>query len=181
MRVRVLSRERQNKPSNSGLESRSLEIPMPVTYQIDAANGIIRTRCIGDVTLEEVLGHFRDLTRDPDGPRHLDVLLDLSEQTSVPESQDMRTVAYEISRVRERVEFGTCAVVASSNALFGMLRMLQVFTEELFSESWVFRTLPEAEAWLEERREAHGSQAEEEYEEQEKVRKENMRTSGGLT
>jgi hypothetical protein len=151
-------------------------MPMPVTYQIDTANGIVRTRCVGAVTLEEVLGHFRDLTRDPDCPRRLDVLLDLSQETSLPESQDMRIVAYEISRVRERVAFGTCAVVACRDALFGMLRMFQVFTEEVFGESRVFRSLPEAEAWLAERREARGSRAEEEYQAEEKVR-----TSGGLT
>jgi hypothetical protein len=143
---------------------------MPVIYQLDASNGIIRTRCVGEVTLEEVLGHFRDLARDPDCPRRLDVLLDLSEQTSLPESQELRAVAYEMSRVRERVEFGTCAVVAYENALFGMLRMFQVFTEELCGETWVFRSLPEAEAWLAERREARRSQGEEK-----------VRTSGRLT
>ena len=147
---------------------------MPVTYQIDTANGIVRTRCVGAVTLEEVLGHFRDLTQDPDCPRHLDVLLDLSQETSLPESQEMRIVAYEISRVRERVAFGTCAVVACSDALFGMLRMFQVFTEELFGDRSC--SLPEAEAWLAERREARGSRSEEEYDAEEKVR-----TSGGLT
>jgi hypothetical protein len=134
---------------------------MPVTYQIDAESGIIRTRCIGAVTLKEVLGHFQDLIRDPDCPRRLDVLLDLSEETSLPESEEIRIVAYEISRVRERVEFGTCAVVACSDALYGMLRMFQVFTEEVFAETWVFRSLSEAEAWLVERRDAGGSQAEE--------------------
>jgi hypothetical protein len=33
-----------------------------------------------------------------------------------------------------------------------MLRMFQVFTEDLFGELEVFRSLPEAEAWLEVRR-----------------------------
>jgi hypothetical protein len=136
-------------------------MPMPVTYEIDAANGIIRTRCVGDVTLEEVLGHFRDLTQDANRPRRLDVLLDLSEETSLPESEEIKIVAYEISRLRDCVEFGTIAVVACSDALYGMLRMFQVYTEELFGEAWIFRTLPEAETWLAERREARGSQAEE--------------------
>jgi hypothetical protein len=134
-------------------------MPMPVTYQIDAASGIIRTRCVGAVTLEEVIAHFRDLIRDPDCPRRLDVLLDLTEETSLPESEEIRIVAYEISRLRERVEFGMCAVAACRDALYGMLRMFQVFTEELFGETWVFRSLAEAEAWLAERREARASQA----------------------
>jgi hypothetical protein len=134
---------------------------MPVIYQIDTASAIIRTRCIGAVTLEEVLGHFRDLAKDPGCPKRLDVLLDLSEQTSLPESEEIRIVAYEVSRVRERVEFGTCAVVVCSDALYGMLRMFQVFTEALFGETWVFRSLVEAETWLAERRAARASRAQE--------------------
>ena len=63
---------------------------MAVTYQIDKAGRIIRTRCIGLVTLEEVIDHFRVLARDPDCPDYLDVLLDLSEQTSVPTKENLR-------------------------------------------------------------------------------------------
>jgi hypothetical protein len=67
----------------------------------------------------------RPLPRFDSRPRLPDalVLLDLRHETSLPESQEMRIVAYEISRVRERVAFGTCAVVACRDALFGMLRM----------------------------------------------------------
>jgi hypothetical protein len=54
---------------------------MPVKYQVDKANRIIRTRCTGPVTIEEVVGHFRVLERDPDCPDRVDVLLDLSEET----------------------------------------------------------------------------------------------------
>ena len=57
---------------------------MPVIYQIDRANGIIRTRCVGPVTIDEVIDHFRQLERDADCPERLDVLLDISEETSVP-------------------------------------------------------------------------------------------------
>ena len=38
---------------------------MPVTYTIDAASGIIDTRCAGPVTLPQVLAHFDDLAADP--------------------------------------------------------------------------------------------------------------------
>ncbi len=39
---------------------------MPVTYAIDAQERVIRTWCVGRVTLAEVVGHFRELERDPD-------------------------------------------------------------------------------------------------------------------
>ena len=121
---------------------------MPVKYQIDKVNRIIRTRCIGPVTIEEVVGHFRALERDPDCPDRMNVLLDLREETSVPKKENLEEVTREIRRIRGRVHFGTCAIVACTDAPFGMLRMFEVFAEEYFRESRVFRTASEAEAWL---------------------------------
>ena len=121
---------------------------MPVKYKIDKANRIIRTRCIGPVTIEEVVDHFRVLERDPDCPDRVDVLLDLSEEISIPEKANLQKIAEEIRRIRGRVQFGTCAIIVGTDALFGMLRMFEVFTEQYFRESFVFRTVDEAEVWL---------------------------------
>jgi len=82
---------------------------MTVTYRIDQAKRRIHTRCIGAVTLDEVLQHFADLVRDPDCPARLDVLLDLSEITSLPTSSQLTAVTTEVARVRPRVQFDGCA------------------------------------------------------------------------
>jgi hypothetical protein len=129
---------------------------MPVLYDIDVPNGLIRTRCVGDVTLEEVLEHFKTLAQDPECPDHLDVLLDLSEETSLPRSDELREVAWAIRKIQGRVQFRACAVVTRTNALYGMLRVFQVFTEGLFGEFQVFRSAEEAGAWLAEVRAAYG-------------------------
>ena len=121
---------------------------MPVTYEIDKANRIIRTRCIGAVTIEEVVDHFRVLEGDPDCPDRIDVLLDLSEVTSLPNRGNLQDVTRAMSRIRDRVQFGSCAIVACTDALFGFIRMFEVLAEPHFSESHVFWTLTEAEAWL---------------------------------
>jgi len=121
---------------------------MPVKYKIDKANRIIRTRCTGLVTIEEVVDHFRVLELDPDCPDRADVLLDLSEEISIPEKANLQKIAEEIRRIRGRVQFGTCAIIAGTDALFGMLRMFEVFAEQYFRESFVFRTVDEAEVWL---------------------------------
>ena len=105
---------------------------MPVTYQIDKANRIIRTRCTGAVTLEEVIEHFHVLERDPDCPDSLDVLLDVSQGTSLPDAENLRDVAREIGRIRGRVQFGACAIVACTDALFGMLRMFRCSQRNTF-------------------------------------------------
>ena len=121
---------------------------MPVTYRIDKTNGIIYTHCIGEVTLREVIDHFRTLENDPECPDRLDVLLDLTQQTTLPRTEELQEVAVEISRVRGRVQFGACAIIVTNQALFGMLRMFEVFVEQHFRESYVFRTTHEAETWL---------------------------------
>ena len=126
---------------------------MPVTYKIDAANSLIRTKCSGLVPVEEVLGHFQTLEKDPECPRIADVLLDLREMLTNPKSHEIRDVALEIKRVRHSVEFRTCAIVASSDALFGMMRMFEVFVEDYFHETQAFRSMSEAEAWLLSKRE----------------------------
>ena len=121
---------------------------MPVTYQIDKANRIIRTKCTGPVTIEEVLDHFRLLEGNPNCPDRADVLLDLSKQSSIPDAENLREVTSAIRKIQYRVQFGTCAIVARQDALFGMLRMFEVFAEKYFSAIGVFRTINEAEAWL---------------------------------
>ena len=57
---------------------------MPVTYKIDPDNRTIGTRCVGFVTVDEVIGHFHTLANDPQCPEELYVFLDLSEMKSLP-------------------------------------------------------------------------------------------------
>jgi cupin superfamily acireductone dioxygenase involved in methionine salvage len=121
---------------------------VPVIYTIDAKEKLIRTRCIGNVTLAEVVAHFRELEADPNSAAPLDVLLDLSETGSLPDTGQIAAVAEEISRIQARVRFKACAVVAQRDALFGMLRMFEVRAEPHFHAIRVFRAFDEAEAWL---------------------------------
>ena len=124
---------------------------MPVVYEIDHARQRIHTRCIGAVTLDEVIGHFGTLASDPECPEQLDVLLDLRETTSLPTTAQLQAVATEIGRVRRRVRFRDCAVITSQEAWFGMARMFEVLAEEHFAETRVFRDLDEGTRWLDDR------------------------------
>jgi hypothetical protein len=67
---------------------------------------------------------------------------------SVPESDQLRSVAREVGQLRHRVAWGSCAIVASRDVLFGMGRMFQVFAEQHFASSNIFRRIDEAERWL---------------------------------
>src|SRR5512147_2809176 len=121
---------------------------MPVVYKIDPARHLIHTRCIGDVNPKEIANHFRELARDPNRPDWLNVLLDLTEQTSLPFTIDLRQVTYSFKELLHHVRFGACAIVAPHIALFGMMRIWEVFTRDYFVTTHVFRKLEEAEQWL---------------------------------
>jgi len=121
---------------------------MSVTYQLNQEARFIETQCTGDVTLEEVLGHFLELEADPSLPDRLDVFLDLDKMTSLPESDQLRDVARAVDRLRAKVEWGSCAILATRDGVFGISRMFEVFAEGLFARTCVFRTREEAERWL---------------------------------
>lgn len=121
---------------------------MSVTYKIDANKRTVRTKCVGLVTLQEVIDHFRTLEQDPECPDILDVFLDLSEMDSLPETREISTVIHEMKRIRGQIRFGACAILARRDALIGMMRVFEAMAEECFRVTCTFRVASEAEAWL---------------------------------
>jgi hypothetical protein len=121
---------------------------MGVTYEINQAQQRVYTRCAGEVRLAEVLEHFEVLSADPDCPDWLDVMLDLSDMKTLPTSAELNRVSTEIARVLPRVRFRYCAIIATWEALFGMARMFEVFSEKYFTATRVFRTVEEGLTWL---------------------------------
>jgi hypothetical protein len=125
---------------------------MPVEYEIDPERNRIATRCLGDTTLTEVLEHFDLLERDGNRPPHLDVLLDLTLQTSLPTTHQIMAAAHRIGMAKWTIDFRACAIVVHRDALFGMLRMFEVFAHQHFDRLRVFRDVNQARAWLDDPR-----------------------------
>ena len=121
---------------------------MAVTYKIDADKRTVRTKSVGRVTLHEVINHFRTLQQDSDCPDRLDVFSDLSEVDSLPETVQLSAVVSEMKTIMSKVRFGACAILASRDAVFGMMRVFEVMPEECFRVTCTFRVADEAEAWL---------------------------------
>jgi hypothetical protein len=121
---------------------------VPVTYKIDTEKRVIRTKCSGDVTLQEVIDHFKSLSEDQACPTRLDVMLDLSEADSLPETSHLRRVVGELRAIRGQVCFGACAILACRDALFGMMRVFEALAAEFFRTTCTFREAADAEAWL---------------------------------
>jgi hypothetical protein len=121
---------------------------MPVTYNIDPVGKVIRTTCSSPLTFADVIGHFRTLKQDPACGGHLDVLLDLRTADLLPETNQFGAVTAELGALRDKVQFGTCAIVATRDAMFGMMRIFEVHAGPYFSATRVFRGMAEAEAWM---------------------------------
>jgi hypothetical protein len=121
---------------------------VPVTYKIDAARKLIRTTCSSPLAFEQVIGHFRELQKDPACLGYLDVLLDVSGADTLPDGGQIWAINSELSAIRDKVQFGICAIVATRDAMFGMMRMFEALARPYFHATRVFRSGPDAEAWL---------------------------------
>ena len=126
---------------------------MPVIYSIDYEKKIIRTTCTEPIDEYEVTRHFEELENDNTCPEKLDVLLDLSKIKSIPEAFQLRTISNKIINFT-KIQFRNCAIVTSSNVMYGMFRMFAVFVEKRFQVIEVFRNYSEAEFWLMQRNNA---------------------------
>src|SRR5262245_279296 len=121
---------------------------MPVEYEIDANRRLIRTRCIGPVTIAEVIAHFHTLKADPRLPGQPDVLLDFSRLTAFPDRDQIRSVAREVRDLAPKISWRNCAIVAPEDLAFGIGRMFEMTSEPSFRATMVFRSLADAEVWL---------------------------------
>jgi SpoIIAA-like len=109
---------------------------------------LVHTAGSGDVTPAEVDEHFTHLSNVWPRGAKLDVLLDLSSCTSLPEIDQLRAVVSRIQIFGGRKRFGVCAIVATSEPLRGLLRVFELLAEQRFAAVRVFRTESAAMMWL---------------------------------
>jgi hypothetical protein len=123
---------------------------MPISYSINVSAALITTRCVGHVTVAEVLEHFKELPRVWPAVDRLDVFLDLRELTSLPTLAELQEVAAEIEGQIGPHRFGRCAVVTdgSRDLLHESMQMFEILVNPLFEEIRVFRSALEAVVWL---------------------------------
>jgi hypothetical protein len=130
----------------------ALSPAMPITFRINEEESLIRTAGFGYVTPAEVTAHFSELSRVWPRGMKLDVLLDLSGCTSLPEISQLRDVVAQIQVLGGRKRFGVCAIVASRELLYGLLRVFELLANQRFAAVRVFRSVPAAIVWLHDNR-----------------------------
>ncbi|MDH4070278.1 MAG: hypothetical protein OEV30_07625 [Ignavibacteria bacterium] len=121
---------------------------MPIPCQIDPQYSVLHAKCVGVVTLEEILRHIADLAENNSGFNKLDLLLDISDLETIPDTTEIASIVNRIEDLRSEFSFGACAIVAGSDALFGIARMFTVLAEQQFRLARVFRDFLQAEFWL---------------------------------
>jgi len=121
---------------------------MSITFNIDTQASLIRTVGSGDVTLAEIDEHFIQLAKDWPRGAKLNVLLDLSGCTALPEIWQLQTAAARIQMFGGRKRFHRCAVVATRELLYGLFRVFELLADQRFTAIRVFRNEAAAMLWL---------------------------------
>ncbi len=118
---------------------------MPSSYVLDAPHHLVRSRAWGVLTELESHEHYLRLKMDPAFDPSFRQLCDLRDVT---ELQASTTHLQDLAAKRVFASGAQRAFVAPSDLYFGLARMLQAFCDVEGSTIGVFRTMPEAEEWL---------------------------------
>jgi hypothetical protein len=119
---------------------------LPATYTIDTERKLVITRIWGAATEDEIFEHGQSLRNDPQFRADFRQLVDMRDLTAI-------LVGSEVIRDASRHQFFAPgvrrALVANSDASFGMARMYAISSEAEGQTIQVFRDISAAEAWLE--------------------------------
>ena len=119
---------------------------MPITFQLDAPRRRIRTTVAGSVTVDEVATHFAVLVRDQ-VIGYADLIDARAAKGPGWFSADVRRAAELVRNLGGEGPVGPRAVLVSSAAAFGMVRMLSVLLSPRMTME-VFRDPDSAEKWM---------------------------------
>ncbi len=120
---------------------------MPLVFVIDRERDVVWTRARGEVCEDDLVGHAAALAAEPTRPQR--ELVDFSDRSELTVSTSSVRATGEFLRAHDVSLPGSkVAMVAGSEAVFGMLRLYQAHREADGVAIRVFRDRGEALAWL---------------------------------
>lgn len=121
---------------------------MSIALLVDTAHSVLVATAVGPLSLRELQDFLR--TARASDRRDWPLLFDASSATSTITSDEIRSLSMLVGSVlRAEGPRAPVALVASEDALFGVMRMYQALCEgEGFDGIGVFRTREAAEVWL---------------------------------
>lgn len=120
---------------------------MSIRYRVDRVRGLLITFVTGRVSVEEVVRYLDQIVADPETDECDELVIVRDADLKEISSEGVRRIARHASKVTTRDDFRT-AVVAPSDAEFGLLRMFEAFRERAEGNFGVFRDLESARVWL---------------------------------
>ena len=119
---------------------------MPITYEIDAARGVVFTTFQGVVTKEDALALFERLRRDSAFQPGFKQLVDTRGTTR----HDLTADDMHIVASCSAFDANACrAIVAEQDIIFGMYRMYETIRDSKSGQVRVYRDMENALHWLE--------------------------------
>jgi hypothetical protein len=122
---------------------------MPITFVVDYERRRVSTRAEGVITFAEIAEHADSQSqgRDPTYDELFDATGALVDLTVA----QVRELVYFVSQANRKLPLGATAIVATQPVVFGLARMYSMLCESVGARVGVFRTVGEAEKWLESR------------------------------
>jgi hypothetical protein len=121
---------------------------MPIQQWIERDKKRIRAVVVGALDIEEIYDAINRAIDDPDFEQGYDILSDHTGIDTALTRQQVLLTASHLETLTDHLAGTKWAVVTEKDASYGMMRMLSVFLEAVPIQLEVFRSLDEAEAWL---------------------------------
>ena len=120
---------------------------MPLTYRRDDTRRLVTVIAVGDITLTEAIEMLD--RRVMDGTWSYSLLYDGRQRSGTMDAQEVR-ILVELTRSlsNRHGPSGPMALVREDAGGFGMSRMFGILSEDLRARVAVFRSIEEAEQWL---------------------------------
>jgi hypothetical protein len=122
---------------------------MGITYVVDHARRRVLTRAEGLLTLVDIAAHADAETRER-SPSYQE-LFDATGATTDLTAEQVQAMVLRAYQAFQKEPIGEIAIVATEPVVFGLARMYAILCEQVGVTVEVFRTVAEAEQWLDSR------------------------------
>jgi hypothetical protein len=123
-----------------------------ITSVLERGRRRVRARAEGVVTYADFVAHLDAGVRG--GTSGYDELFDATSATTDLTADQVRALALRAGALRQKGPLGAMAVVATNELAFGLARMYALLCETVGAPAGAFRTVTQAEEWLDRRRAA---------------------------
>ncbi len=121
---------------------------MTVEYRVDRSQSLVCLTLSDPLDANQIAEFVHELTSDSDLEPGMNILSDHTGLEFTPTTAVVKTIPRLIDQIAERLGPFRCALVVPSDASFGMARMMEGVSAGSLGEIRAFRTLEEAELWL---------------------------------